>query len=85
VEAQRRLRRAVDDLRRQDHRDEREHVEVHPERSMLVDELGDGLALAPEAPVPEQGQPALGGLVSQRIGAAAFRRRVDADDVMTRF
>ena len=79
-----RVRRPVDDLGRQDHRDEREHVELGAELAVLLDELGDRGALAPEARVAEQRQAALLGLRGERIGARARRRRIHADHVVAR-
>ena len=54
VEAERAVGRRVHDLRRQDHRDVREHRELRAEPAELLDELGDRAALAAEALVAEE-------------------------------
>ena len=64
---------ADDDLGRQDHGDESEHVELGAELAVLLDELGDRGALAPEARVAVERHAALLGLGRERSRAARPR------------
>jgi hypothetical protein len=84
VEAQRAVRRCVDDLDGEDHRHVGEHVELGAERAVLLHQVGDRLPLAAKARVAEERDPAVLRLGGQGIGPPALGRCVGADDLVSR-
>ena len=72
----------VGNLRGNDHGRERKDVELGAKRAVLIDPLGNRLALASEALVAEQGPAALLGQGRERIRASALGWSVDANDVV---
>ncbi len=85
VEAHRTVSRMIDDLRRQDHRRERQDVQLGTERPVFRDPRGDRLPRAAIALVAEQPKAPGLRLFGQRIGTrTCVRGNVDRDDLVAR-
>lgn len=82
MEAQRAVRRTVDDLRRKDRGDESEHIQIGFEPTVLGHQVGNRGSSATEEPVAKQGETSFVRLDRQRIRAAAVGRCVHPDNLM---